>query len=336
MMSGKMYRFRPTDDFDPEFVQYWLMSPTAQRLIDAMKTGISDSGLNLTQDKFLKLPIPAPSLDEQRRLVNVLEETLSLVASAEQSLSSALLRTRAWKAASADSMIWKKGWPQSQIGDLLRQSMRNGRSDRAVRDGEPGTRTLTLTAITKNDFTDQNTKITTTSEAAARSLWLAPGDILVQRSNTPELVGTSALYTGERNWAIFPDLLIRLRADEQVIDSRFMAAALKTERAHRELRGRAKGLSGSMPKIDQSDLAQTQIPVPPRKEQAAVVAELESIERDAQAMMRGLETQRRRAKMMRASILETAFAGRMNMRCHPPLEEEGLDVQLSSLVMSDS
>ena len=42
MMSGKMYRFRADDRLDPRFLELWLLSPDAQRQIDAMKTGISD------------------------------------------------------------------------------------------------------------------------------------------------------------------------------------------------------------------------------------------------------------------------------------------------------
>ncbi len=77
MMSGKMYRFRPDGRLDARFLEYWLLSPHAQKLIDTMKTGISESGLNLTHSRFVGLPVPVPSLDEQRRIVNLLEGHLS-------------------------------------------------------------------------------------------------------------------------------------------------------------------------------------------------------------------------------------------------------------------
>lgn len=74
MMSGKMYRFRPVEGVDSAFLEKWLLSAEAQARIDAMKTGISDSGLNLTQDRFLALPVPMPGMEEQRRIVDIVEE----------------------------------------------------------------------------------------------------------------------------------------------------------------------------------------------------------------------------------------------------------------------
>ena len=56
MISGKMYRFRLDADVAlPGYVGAYLLSPCAQIDIDRMKTGVSDSGLNLTQGGFLRL-----------------------------------------------------------------------------------------------------------------------------------------------------------------------------------------------------------------------------------------------------------------------------------------
>ena len=63
MLSGKMYRFRPEPEIvDPRFLELFLLSPVAQARIDKMKTGISDSGLNLTQGRFLQLRVPVRRL----------------------------------------------------------------------------------------------------------------------------------------------------------------------------------------------------------------------------------------------------------------------------------
>jgi type I restriction enzyme S subunit len=58
------------DRTDPVYLTYMLNSPQCLSVLEAMKTGISDSGLNLTQGKFLELPIPAFSKDIQVRIVD--------------------------------------------------------------------------------------------------------------------------------------------------------------------------------------------------------------------------------------------------------------------------
>src|ERR1041385_4409592 len=102
------------------------------------------------------------------------------------------------------------GWCSTRLSCLLREPLRNGHSAKRSPNSN-GVRTLTLTAVTKGDFSEENTKITIASLEHIGDLWLCPGDILIERSNTPELVGTARLYNGPEKYAIFPDLLLRAR-----------------------------------------------------------------------------------------------------------------------------
>lgn len=77
MMSGKMYRFRVPEEIDPRFIEAYLQTSDASMAIDKMKTGGSDSGLNLTHDRFRQLRVRIAPLDEQRRIVDELEELFS-------------------------------------------------------------------------------------------------------------------------------------------------------------------------------------------------------------------------------------------------------------------
>jgi len=78
-ISGKMYRFRSrADTVDPRYLTAYLQAPLTQQIIDGMKTGISDSGLNLTHDRFLKLPVSLAPLPEQRRIVEAIETRFSV------------------------------------------------------------------------------------------------------------------------------------------------------------------------------------------------------------------------------------------------------------------
>src|SRR5262249_38179224 len=107
------------------------------------------------------------------------------------------------------------GWCWTIMDALLREPLRNGHSAKRAHDGD--VRTLTLSAVTDSDFSERNTKLTAADRDQVRDLWLEPGDIFVERSNTPELVGTAALFRGVRTFAIFPDLLIRVRPAENVL-----------------------------------------------------------------------------------------------------------------------
>jgi len=78
MISGKMYRFRmPEGSVDPRFMEAQLRSQQVQIAIDGMKTGISDSGLNLTHDRFRNLSVLVAPFPEQRHIVEAIESYLT-------------------------------------------------------------------------------------------------------------------------------------------------------------------------------------------------------------------------------------------------------------------
>jgi len=74
MLCDKAYRLKvKATEILPDYLAIMLNSPQALAEIECMKTGISDSGLNLTQSKLLALELPVPCLAEQTRLTKRLE-----------------------------------------------------------------------------------------------------------------------------------------------------------------------------------------------------------------------------------------------------------------------
>lgn len=266
---------------------------------------------HLSIGRLRAVEFPVPPLDEQRRIVDLLEDHLSRLDAAEGYLRAAERRAKAWHRQVVDRLVWGPDFSTKSVGSVLREPMRNGRSDRAAQNSEAGVRALTLTAVTKNAFTNAHTKLTVTTPERATGVWLEPGDVFVQRSNTPELVGTTARYDGPSEWAIFPDLLIRLRPDESVIDGRFLTAALRSFRGHHQLRSKAKGLAGSMPKIDQATIAAAQVPAPPLDVQRRIVESVASADAALAAMRKEVATATARSRALRRALLSAAFSGRL-------------------------
>ena len=100
MMSGKMYRFRPVEGhFNSKYLELVLLSQGAKKAIDKMKTGISDSGLNLTHDRFRQLNIPVAPQKEQDRIVAKIEELFSKLDKGIESLKKAREQLRVYRQA---------------------------------------------------------------------------------------------------------------------------------------------------------------------------------------------------------------------------------------------
>ena len=379
ILSGKMYRFRPYDALlSPAFLEGYLRAKDTQIAIDAMKTGISDSGLNLTHDKFLRLPVHLPPLPEQHRIVEKIEELFSDLDAGVASLERAKANLKRYRATVLKSAVegrltqdwreehpqaedaqmlldrilrerrekWEKdqlaqfkkkgkeppknwqskyeepsapdtselpelpeGWVWASLEMLLREPLRNGHSARTSEDGR-GVRTISITAVTYDAFTEDNIKYTIADPTFVEDLWLEPGDILIQRSNTPELVGTARLFAGEPRFAIFPDLLIRIRTTP-AISERFIALLLQASATRHYFRSHAKGMSGSMPKIDQGTVSECPIPLPPLAEQEQIVALVEERLSQIDSAEKTINQELIRSKRLRQSILKRAFEGNL-------------------------
>jgi type I restriction enzyme S subunit len=91
MVCDKVYRIKVKQNkILPEYLVMLLNSPRVLEELEPLKSGISDSGLNLTQDRFLSLKVVLPSLATQKIILENLEQKLSNVAFFEAQLDGSL------------------------------------------------------------------------------------------------------------------------------------------------------------------------------------------------------------------------------------------------------
>ena len=191
-----------------------------------------------------------------------------------------------------------ESWRWQRLEDLLVFGPTNGISPKAV-DYETPVRSLTLSATTSGRFKGEHSKFITTDVPADSDLWLRDGDILVQRGNTIEYVGVAAVYRGEKNRFVYPDLMMKLRVSS-TFDVSFIHLALSHQAARDFLRSRASGTSGSMPKINQAALKSLPVPVPPLDEQRRIVTKVDQL----MALVDELETQLAASRATAKTLLE--------------------------------
>ena len=202
-----------------------------------------------------------------------------------------------------------EGWCWASLDALLAESLRNGHSARETKDLN-GVRTLTLSAVTEADFGIHNTKPTVADRDKVDDLWLMAGDILIERANTPELVGTAAMFRGAPNFAIFPDLLVRVRCTRDVVGD-YIEMVLRAPSSRRYFQTAAQGIAGSMPKISQGTIEMLPIPLPPASEQERIFVDVHRLLSIAESSGISVTRDLGRVHRLRQSILKWAFEGKL-------------------------
>jgi type I restriction enzyme S subunit len=196
------------------------------------------------------------------------------------------------------------------LGELILES-RNGRSIKSSGDIGNGS-VLTLTAVRTPIADLEQRKTIVLDDAIGKQFAVRRGDVFVSRANTIELVGLSAIVECRPPvHLIFPDLLIRLRADEQRIRPKYLAYALRFPGSRRQIRERAVGSSQSMVKISGERLREVMVPLPDLAVQDRVVCHLDGLLKLATALEEKLVAESARDTLLPAAILRKAFAGEL-------------------------
>lgn len=340
--SNHMTRIRIVDGFvNPFFVAYYLLHLFHSRFFQNNSTKhVNQASIN---NDFLKRQnIPLPPLDEQNRIVSIVEEKVKELEDIKKVLEDIPLLLKIYrqtvislgvKGKLLDVNISDPKFSVVKLSDLLREKLQNGYSPTSVGFKTPY-KVLTLTATTSGVFNPSHFKYFNEPIPSDSTYWLKEGDILIQRGNTREYVGMPAIFEGKSNEFIFPDLMIRIRVNE-LIDIKYLYFYLLSDDARNFFKERATGTAGNMPKINQTILEEFQLEIPSIDVQLEIVKQIESylsitvdLEKDyaeAQTLLKELPQQ----------LLEQAFSGKLTDQ--DPNDEpastlmERIRIQLDSL-----
>src|SRR4030095_4289340 len=168
----------------------------------ALSSGATPTSRNRLKEKhLLAFKLPLPSLTEQRRAVERIEQSAGQIEVARK-----LRRESAEETASLLRSLLRglsnKLRPAGRLADVLLRPPRNGWSLRCD-NAEDGVPVLSLGAVTGFRYRSAEFKRTSLHVPKTGHFWLHPGDVLMTRSNTPELVGHVAIYDGSPTPCIY-------------------------------------------------------------------------------------------------------------------------------------
>jgi type I restriction enzyme M protein len=240
---------------------YWMLKKAVEQVEENLHGGV---GLvHITKGNLERIEIPVPPLDEQERIVSELEGYRKIIDGARQVVFN-------YK----PSMPIDPQWPKVRLKEVITGKPKNGYSGKPV-DYPTATKVLSLSATTAGCLNPARFKYLDEEISETSPVRCRKGDILLQRGNTAELVGTAALFDIDDEDYIYPDLMIRVRADENVVLSMFLVAALQSPDARAFVKNNASGSAGSMPKINQDTVESIPIPLPPLQIQRQIVDQIE-------------------------------------------------------------
>ena len=201
------------------------------------------------------------------------------------------------------------GWAWARLLSIIEEKPTNGYSPKGV-EYITDVRNLTLTATTSGFFKPNEFKYVDVKIAPDSKYWLRHNDILIQRSNSRELVGTSCIYDDKDAAFIFPDLMMKIHLMSGV-EVKYIDWVLKSTLTREYYIANATGSASSMPKINQAIVANTLIPLPPCAEQKRLVRYLDEVMNISNCIETGRRDILELVSQAKAKILDLAIRGKL-------------------------
>ena len=290
---------------DVGYMHKWRTSIDAKRYFVGAASKAAQPALSL--DKIKNLPIPLPPLPEPRRIAEVLDRAEALRAKRRAALAQLDTLTQSiFLEMFGDPATNPKGWLRKTLGDLILVGPQNGLYKPADDYGS-GTPILRIDAFYDGVVTKLATLKRVRLSSQEQDLYaLREGEIVINRVNSREYLGKSALIPTLHETTVFESNMMRFDVSRDILDPSYLIEYLQTRfvRAH-ILRSAKDAVNQSS--INQQDVKAIPLVVPPLATQrlfARQVTVRDRLKVSHSASNAGLET-------LFASLQHRAFRGEL-------------------------
>ena len=291
----------PESRLERRFLRLYLMSRTAGPGFQT--SGTTRASLNISVIR--EMPVPVPTLDEQRRIVDLLEDHLSRIDAAESLVATCLRRLLALRRSALAELHDGKPTP---LGDLA-VDCGYGTSEKCVPDGlGPAVVRIPNLIDGRIDLSDEKRIVSAGTDVARHQL--RAGDLLIVRTNgSVDLIGRSAVVQDGVD-AAFASYLIRYQLDHDRVAPEWVHAMLSTPQVRARVEALAASSAGQH-NLSLGKLNPLELPIPTREVQLDGLARLAEIDTQIKRLRSALDATHSRAAHLRRSLLAAAFSGRL-------------------------
>jgi len=207
-------------------------------------------------------------------------------------------------------------WKYSPLSKIC-HSMRYGTAKKSLEQGK--VIVLRMGNLQKGEI-DWTSLVYTNDDEDIGKYSLNKGDILFNRTNSPELVGKTSIYRGEYP-AIFAGYIIKLDYDRNIICGEYLNFVMNSQE-ERDFCARVKTNGVCQANINAKKIGEFVVPIPPLEEQREIVERLNEIlpliEEYGKAHSALKNAEEALPDKLRASLLQEAIQGKLV----PQLDDE--------------
>lgn len=313
-----LLRLRFFEIYTPDLFQLYSQTYQYKNEIRS-RINMAVNQVSINQKQLSSLEIPLPPLSEQQRIVERIEELFAKLDEAKERLQevvdsfavrkAAILHkaftgelTQQWR---LENGVSDESWEEKTIGEIC-SSLKYGISKKSSDDGEV---VVLRMGNLQNGEIDWSNLAYTSDEEDIKKYLLKSGDVLFNRTNSPELVGKTSIYRGEMP-AIYAGYLIKLDYEKNIVVGDYLNYYLNSSKA-KEYYMQVKTDGVSQSNINAKKIGEFEIPLPTLSEQHEIVRLIDDLLARERAAQQAAEQALASIDLMKKSILARAFRGEL-------------------------
>jgi type I restriction enzyme S subunit len=308
--GNKLFALEPAEGWDGKFLFYFAQSAAFRKQFRSLTTGLI-GGVSIK--KFKEIEVPSFPVEEQRRIVAVLDEVFAALATATFNAEKNLANARELFKSLLESRF-DDARSRAQTCPLEQLCVANRvitygviKLGEHVPDGVPCLRTSNVRWL--GFELDEVKRIQTTlSEEYGRTI-LSGGEVLVNVRGT--LGGVAVVDSSMIGWNVSREVAV-VPCDESKVDPQYLAFWIGTRCSQDWLAYVEKGVAYTG--INISDLRSLPVVHLPLEEQRRIVAELASSLSMTRAVEASFERKLENLAKLKQSFLRRAFSGELTTR----------------------
>lgn len=245
---------------DPGFIAHVLATPAFRAFAGA---ALGNNIKNLNKSALEGYRIPLPPLDEQRRIVGLLDRAAEIRRRADAARATARAIIPAlFLDTFGDPATNPKGWPVMTLGDTIISGPQNGLYKPATDYGS-GVRILRIDSFDDGTIANQGAlKRLRLDQETTDKFELSEGDIVVNRVNSPPQLGKSVLIPRLEEPVVFESNMMRMRVNSDLLLPPVLGVMLQLNSVRQALIKNAKHAINQS-SINQGDVTGITVFAPP-------------------------------------------------------------------------
>jgi len=291
----------------PRYIYYLL------QFIDPAKVANSTGVPTLDRNNVHKLVVDHPPLDEQKRIVAILDEKLTAVEQARAAAQAQLQAAQALPAAYLRTVFESEEaqeWPLYELGQVA--EIVGGIQKTPERSPRNFHRPFLTVKNVQRGFLDLSTvgrfEIT---ENELERYRLYSGDILIVEGNgSLSHIGRNALFNGELDDCIHQNHIIRVRCQPDYLYPPYVSHYFNSANGQAQMIKNAETSSG-LYTLSTGKIAALELPIPDINQQKLLIQELSTKMNSVNPILKAVSEQLTAIEALPAAFLHQAFTGEL-------------------------